>query len=182
LTVYLKKEPQYPQIEFELIQIEKNYGGEHTLFVRNRTLFVVGRNKKTKEKRIFFINDFYPRFYVQKQENMDFVLEQNKDVIKDVKSKEDGEEYNYFDSKLKNELLTIYLYDTSKVQDLREYFSQTYEANIKFTDVFRREKLIKENFFVYEYVLKMEERHYKINGIDYIMTKEKELDGGDLIF
>lgn len=169
------------KVKLDLIQIEKNYRDSISLFVRNRTLFIVGRLDKNT-KKIFFVNDFFPRFYIEKEENLDFVLEQKKDIIRCVMTKEDGKEFNYRNLKGDKELICIFTYTTSQVPELRDYFTKTYEANIKFTTVFRREKLIKEFFYVPKWLLEQETRFYKIRGIDYIMTKEKEITGGKLSF
>jgi len=168
------------KIKFELIQMEKNYQTNKSIFVKDRTIFIVGRSNKLG-KKIFFVNDFYPRFYVEKGENIDFIIEEHKDKIKEIKTKEDGEEYNYKNLGGKEELITIYIYKTSDIE-IRDLFSKTYQANIKFTEVFKREKLIKDNFYVPEYVFEMKTRTFKIYGIEYIMIKENEIDGGELIF
>jgi len=169
------------KIKFELIQMEKNYQTNKSIFVKDRTIFIIGRSKELG-KKIFFVNDFYPRFKVEKGENIKYILQENKNKIKEIKSKKDGKEYTFRNLGGKEELVIIYTYKTSDVVDIRDLFSKTYEANIKFTEVFKREKLIKNIFYVPEYVFEMKTRTFKIYGIEYIMIKENEIDGGELIF
>ena len=185
------------KIEFELIQIEKNYQDNKSIFIKNRTLFIIGRSEKYG-KKIFFVNDFYPRIKVEKDENIDYIIEECKKHIKEIKDE------GYRNLGGTKELLTIYVYTTADVYEkkteyrfdkelkktikktvisgIRDKFVKTYEANIKFTEVFKRDKLIKGFFYVPEYVFKMATRTFKIYGIEYIMLKEKEIDGGELIF
>lgn len=168
-------------IEFELIQIEKNYQTAKSLFVKDRTLFIVGRSDKVG-KKIFFISDFFPRFFVEEEENIDLVLEEHKDKIKEIKTNKDGNEFNYKNLGGKKNLVTIITHTTQNVVDIRDLFSKTYEANIKFTEVLKREKLIKGYFYVPDYIFKTKNRFYNINGIEYIMLFEKEITGGELKF
>ena len=183
--------------KFELIQIEKNYQTNKSIFVKDRTLFIIGRSDKLG-KKIFFVNDFYPRIKVEKDENIEYIKEECKEHIKEIKNE------GYKNLGGTKELLTIYVYKTTDVYEkktihrfdpdlkrtikkvvikgIRDKFAKTYEANIKFTEVFKRNKLIKDIFYVPEYVFEMETRTFKISGIEYIMIKEKEIDGGELIF
>jgi len=185
------------KIKFELIQIEKNYQAIRSIFIKNRTLFIIGRNEKYG-KKIFFVNDFYPRIKVEKEENIDYIVQECKKNIKEIKD----EGYKNLGGTI--ELLTIYVYTTDDVYNkktvyrfdknlnktikktvisgIRDKFAKTYEANIKFTEVFKRKKLIKGFFYVPEYAFKMKTRTFNIGGIEYIMIKEKEIDGGELIF
>lgn len=185
------------KVKFELIQIEKNYQTNKSIFIKNRTLFIVGRSEELG-KKIFFVNDFFPRIKVEKDENIDYILEECKKHIKEIKDE------GYRNLGGTKELLTIYVYTTADVYDkktitkfdanlgrsvkkvkisgIRDKFAKTYEANIKFTEVFKRAKLIKDNFYVPEYVFEMKTRTFNISGIEYIMIKEKEIDGGELIF
>ncbi|KKM88182.1 hypothetical protein LCGC14_1261240, partial [marine sediment metagenome] len=91
---------------FELIQIEKNYQTNKSIFVKNRTLFIVGRSDKLG-KKIFFVNDFFPRIKVEKDENIDYIVEECKEHIKEVKD----EGYRNLGGTV--ELLTIYVYKTT---------------------------------------------------------------------
>lgn len=166
---------KFEKIKFELIQVEKNYRSGITMFIRNRTLFIIGRTVDNT-KVIFFINDFYPRFFVEKDENIDYIIEEHKDKIKEIKDE------NFKNLGGKKELLTIYTYTTQSVVDLRDFFSKTYQANIRFTEVFKRDKLIKGFFYVPDYVFTLKTRNIKIRGRNYIMLKENEIDGGELIF
>ena len=185
------------EIKFELIQIEKNYQTNKSIFVKNRTLFVIGRSDKYG-KKIFFVSNFYPRLYIEKDENIDYIIKECKKNIKEIKD----EGYRNLGGTIK--LLTIYVYKTTDVYEkksvytfdkelgktikkvvqlgIRDKFAKTYEANIKFTEVFKRAKLIKNIFYVPEYVFKMITRTFKISGIEYVMIKENEIDGGKLIF
>jgi len=185
------------KIKFELVQIEKNYKANKSIFVKDRTLFIIGRSEKYG-KKIFFVSDFYPRIKVEKDENIDYIIQECKKHIKEVKD----EGYKNLGGTI--ELLTIYVYKTTDVYErksvytfdkelgktikkvvmsgIRDKFAKTYEANIKFTEVFKRAKLIKHIFYVPEYVFEMKTRTFKISGIEYIMLKEKEIDGGELIF
>jgi len=61
------------KIKFELIQMEKNYQTNKSIFVKDRTIFIIGRSKELG-KKIFFVNDFYPRFKVEKGENIKYIL------------------------------------------------------------------------------------------------------------
>ena len=183
---------------FELIQIEKNYQTNKSIFIKNRTLFVIGRNEKYG-KKIFFVNDFFPRIYVEKDENIDYILDECEKHIKEIKDE------GYRNLGGTKELLTIYVYTTTDVYErkkaykydanlgrsvkteekhggIRNKFAKTYEGNIKFTEVFKRKKLIKGFFYVPEYVFQMNTRTFNISGIEYIMIKEKEINGGELIF
>jgi len=169
------------KVEFELIQMEKNYQTNRSIFVKNRTIFIVGRSDKYG-KKIFFVNDFFPRFLVEKEENIDFVLSQHKKKVKEIKTKKDGDEYNYRNLGGEKELVCIYTHTTQDVVDLRDNFAKTYQANIKFTEVFKREKLIKGYFYVPEYLLESKIKTYNISGIEYIMASEKEITGGELKF
>ena len=45
------------KIKFELVQIEKNYKANKSIFVKDRTLFIIGRSEKYG-KKIFFVSDF----------------------------------------------------------------------------------------------------------------------------
>lgn len=183
--------------EFELIQIEKNYQTDKSIFIKNRTLFIIGRNKKLG-KKIFFVSDFFPRIKVEKTENIDYILEECKEEIKEIKDE------GYKNLGGTEELLTVYVYTTDNIYEkkntytfdnkinrtvkkevisgIRDKFAKTYEANIKFTEVFKRNKLIKDKFYVPEYVFKMKIRMFIIHGIEYIMLKENEIDGGKLVF
>lgn len=178
----IMKKKKIEKIKFELIQIEKNYKENVSLFVKNRTLFVIGRHQQRKV--IFFISDFFPRFFVEKEENIKHILENDEvsNKVKSIKSKKDGHEYNYRNLGGKKELITIYTYRTSDVVDIRDNFAKTYEANIKFTEVLKREKGIKNVFYVPKYVFEMKTRRFKINGIKYILLKQTEIDGGKLEF
>lgn len=173
--------------KFELIQMEKNYQTNKSLFVRNRTIFVVGRNKKYG-KKIFFINDFYPRFLVEEEENIEFIVSQynnqlqHSDKVKEIKREETDKEHNFRNLGGEKKLVCIYTYTTQDVVDIRDSFAKTYEANIKFTEVLKRAKLIKGYFYVPEYILETGKRFYHIDGVEYIMLFEKEIEGGDLIF
>ena len=161
--------------------MEKNYQRNKSIFVKDRTIFVVGRSEEYG-KKIFFITDFFPRFLVEKEENIDYIVDQHKDKIKEIKSKIDGDEYNYKNLGGEKELILIFTYTTQDVVDVRDSFAKTYEANIKFTEVFKRKKLIKGYFYVPEYLLQTKTRYYNIFGVEYIMLLEKEIDGGELIF
>lgn len=163
------------KIKFELIQMEKNFKTDKSIFIKDRTIFIIGRNKKLG-KKIFFVNDFFPRFFVEKDENIDFIVEENKKHIKKVVSE------NYKKLGGDKELITIYTYRTQDVVDIRDLFAKTYEANIKFTEVFKRDNLIKGYFYIPEHIFKMKNRRYVINGIEYFMIKTNEIDGGELIF
>lgn len=167
--------------KFELIQMEKNYQTNKSIFIKDRTIFIVGRSEEYG-KKIFFVNDFFPRFLVEKEENIDFVLSQYKGKVKEIKTVEDGEEYNYRNLGGEKELVCIYTYTTQDVVDLRDHFAKTYEANIKFTEVFKRKKLIKGFFYVPKYLLESKVKTYTISGIEYIMASEKEVEGGELKF
>ena len=185
-------------IKFELVQIEKNYQTNKSIFIKNRTLFIIGRSEKLG-KKIFFVNDFFPRIKVEKDENIDYILEECKKHIKEIKDE------GYRNLGGTKQLLTIYVYRTTDIYErkkaykydanlgksikteekdggIRNKFAKTYEANIKFTEVFKRNKLIKDVFYVPEYVFKMKTRTFNISGIEYIMLKEKEINGGKLIF
>ena len=167
--------------KFELVQMEKNYQTNKSLFIKNRTIFVVGRNEKYG-KKIFFINDFYPRFLVEEEENIEFVISQNKDKVKEVKKEKTDKEHDFRNLGGEKKLVCIYTYTTQNVVDIRDSFAKTYEANIKFTEVLKRAKLIKGYFYVPNYLLETKKRFYHINGVEYIMLFEKEIDGGKLEF
>ena len=196
-TIPFKPLKELKKIEFELNQIEKNYQTNKSIFIKNRTLFIIGRNKKLG-KKIFFVNDFFPRIKVEKEENIDYIVKECKKHIKEVKDE------GYRNLGGTKELLTIYVYKTTDVYErksvytfdpniqktvkkevisgIRDKFAKTYEANIKFTEVFKRNKLIKDKFYVPEYAFEMNTRTFNISGIEYIMIKETEIDGGELIF
>ena len=162
--------------------MEKNYQKDKSIFIKNRTIFIIGRSE-TYGKKIFFISDFFPRFLVEKEENIDYIISEYKDNIKEVKSKAtDGNKYNYKNLGGEKELVTIFTYTTQDVVDVRGHFAKTYEANIKFTEVLKRKKLIKGYFYVPEYIMQTKTRFYNIYGVEYIMLFEKEIDGGELIF
>jgi len=193
----MSKTEKIKLVKFELIQIEKNYQSNKSIFIKNRTLFIIGRNKKLG-KKIFFVNDFFPRIKVEKEENIDYIVKECKEHIKEIKDE------GYRNLGGTKELLTIYVYTTTDVykrksvyifdpnlkktvkkeviSGIRDKFAKTYEANIKFTEVFKRNKLIKDIFYVPEYVFEMKTRTFIIYGIEYIMIKETEIDGGELIF
>lgn len=164
-----------PEVRFELIQIEQNYRSGISVFIPRRTLFIIGRNDKL-EKKIFFVNDFFPRFQVEKGENMDLIVNEYKSKIKEIKDK------NIRKLGGKIQLLSIYTYKTDDVVDIRDAFSITYDANITFTEVFKRKKLIRGYFYIPEYIFDMKSRDMKIRGINYIFIKSKEINGGKLEF
>ncbi|KKL75457.1 hypothetical protein LCGC14_2054740, partial [marine sediment metagenome] len=94
------------KIKFELVQIEKNYKANKSIFVKDRTLFIIGRSEKYG-KKIFFVSDFYPRIKVEKDENIDYIIQECKKHIKEVKD----EGYKNLGGTI--ELLTIYVYKTT---------------------------------------------------------------------
>lgn len=167
--------------KFELIQAEKCTRKDKSIFIKDRTVFIIGRTKEGI-KKIFFVNDFFPRFFVEKEENIEEVIKSHKNKIKEVKTIKDDEKYNYRNLGGEKELITIYTYTTDNVPDIRDFFSKHYEANIKFTEVFKRDKSIKGYFYVSDWIINSKERVYKIKGINYIMLFENEIHGGELIF
>jgi DNA polymerase elongation subunit (family B) len=119
---------------------------------------------------------------VEKEENINEIIKSYKNKIKEIKTSKDDEIYNYRNLGGEKELITIYTYTTDNVPDIRDNFSKHYEANIKFTEVFKRDKLIKGYFYVPDWIFNSKERVYKIKGINYIMLFENEISGGELIF
>jgi len=168
---------ELPEIKFELIQIEQNYRSGISIFIPQRTLFIIGRNESDYlDKKIFFVNDFFPRFQVEKGENLDLIVNEYKSKIKQIKDK------NIRKLGGKVHLLSIYTYKTGQVVDIRDSFSKTYDANITFTEVFKRKKLIRGYFFIPEYIFTMKSRFMKIRGLEYIFLRSKEINGGKLEF
>lgn len=159
-------------MEFDLIQIEQEYYTNSTIFIPFRTLYVIGRSLEIPTlKLIFFINDFYPRFFVEKNENIDMIHENHKDKIYEI-----DYDCNH-KSLLKKDLVAIYTYRTDYVKTLRELFSKTYQANIRFTEVFKREKLIKGYFEVSNNIVNNKARNINLKGVKYKYLKESEIRG-----
>jgi len=159
---------------FDLIQIEKCFRDGVDLFIPHRTLFVIGRDLESKIKYIFFINDFYPRFYVLK-EDLDYIKKRFSDRIKKVKDQ------NFMTLELnKRKLFSVYTYTTEDVKEIRKEIPESYEGDIKFTTVFKVERGIKSHFEVSKNIVNLVSRLHTIKNIKYNNLSYKEIIGVEI--